>query len=268
LGGADLLRRKRPVRAAGLGVDRRHQCRGPEPVPRGRGRFAARAVQQDLVSHVGLVRHRSADLLQREPRRVRHPGPGSDLAFLRGHALGGHRPVFVKIWSTPNSGYAERFKHIIEPSVEFRYLTTSATRTASSRPAQPRTTSSAARADPLPPDQHGCSRSGSRRRTGVSREILRSRSSRPTTPMRPRAGTIRTTRPATACGRPAICLRSPSASTPHQRTSSARRCAWNTTETCPAAVDQPAPGPRRAPGCRRAPVGAAADTGRPGSTTT
>jgi len=32
-------------------------------------------------------------------------------------------PVFVKIWSTPNSGYAERFKHIIEPSVEFRYLT-------------------------------------------------------------------------------------------------------------------------------------------------
>jgi len=32
-------------------------------------------------------------------------------------------PVFVKIWSTPTSGYAEKFKHIIEPSVEFRYLT-------------------------------------------------------------------------------------------------------------------------------------------------
>jgi LPS-assembly protein len=32
-------------------------------------------------------------------------------------------PVFVRIWNTPTSGYAERFKHIIEPSVEFRYLT-------------------------------------------------------------------------------------------------------------------------------------------------
>jgi LPS-assembly protein len=32
-------------------------------------------------------------------------------------------PMFVRIWNTPASGYAERFKHLIEPSVEFRYLT-------------------------------------------------------------------------------------------------------------------------------------------------
>jgi len=32
-------------------------------------------------------------------------------------------PVFVRIWNTPTNGYAERFKHILEPSVQARYVT-------------------------------------------------------------------------------------------------------------------------------------------------
>ncbi len=32
-------------------------------------------------------------------------------------------PVFVRIWNTPANGYAERFKHVIEPSVQLRYVT-------------------------------------------------------------------------------------------------------------------------------------------------
>ena len=32
-------------------------------------------------------------------------------------------PVFMKIWDTPNSGYAERFKHLIEPTVTVQRAT-------------------------------------------------------------------------------------------------------------------------------------------------
>ena len=32
-------------------------------------------------------------------------------------------PVFVRIWDTPDSGYAERFKHVIEPSVTLQRVT-------------------------------------------------------------------------------------------------------------------------------------------------
>lgn len=32
-------------------------------------------------------------------------------------------PVFVRIWNTPTNGYAERFKHILEPSAQLRYVT-------------------------------------------------------------------------------------------------------------------------------------------------
>ncbi|HJO39867.1 MAG TPA: putative LPS assembly protein LptD [Vicinamibacterales bacterium] len=32
-------------------------------------------------------------------------------------------PVLTKVWDTPSSGYAERFKHIIEPTVTFKRLT-------------------------------------------------------------------------------------------------------------------------------------------------
>lgn len=39
---------------------------------------------------------------------------------LRSEVVG---PVFVRIWNTPDNGYAEKFKHIIEPSVEVRYVT-------------------------------------------------------------------------------------------------------------------------------------------------
>ena len=33
-------------------------------------------------------------------------------------------PSFVKVWETPNSGYAERMKHVIEPSVSLRRVST------------------------------------------------------------------------------------------------------------------------------------------------
>ena len=39
---------------------------------------------------------------------------------LRSEVVG---PVFVRIWNTPANGYAEKFKHIIEPAVETRYVT-------------------------------------------------------------------------------------------------------------------------------------------------
>ena len=32
-------------------------------------------------------------------------------------------PVFAKVWDTPNSSYAERFKHVIEPSLSFQRTT-------------------------------------------------------------------------------------------------------------------------------------------------
>lgn len=32
-------------------------------------------------------------------------------------------PVVVRIWNTPTNGYAERFKHILEPSAQIRYVT-------------------------------------------------------------------------------------------------------------------------------------------------
>ena len=76
---------------------------------------AAVPADQVAVHEPALVDHLAQHLLEREPR---HAGrqveePVSRQYFDMRTSFTG--PILTKVWNTPENGYAERFKHVVEP---------------------------------------------------------------------------------------------------------------------------------------------------------